>query len=214
MGPLALAKLRRDAQILQRKSAAGKRIKPDEPVLAIAPLFSGCRRNRRFVFLGVGPLPGPAGIRNRYVDEINSRTFLERNITDAVTAVNFDYRGFDTVGEEFILFVSVLGSLVLLHMEDEKNEKLLPDASEPWRDVRASEATRLWIYAMIAPKAAFGIYVITHGQLTPGGGFQGGVVLASVARFFTLERASLFSAMFFPAPSSKSSKRRERGRFC
>ncbi len=143
--------------------------------------FLGAAGIAGLYFLGVGPLPGPAGIRNRYAHEINSRTFLERNITDAVTAVNFDYRGFDTVGEEFILFVSVLGSLVLLHMEDEKNEKLLPDASEPWRDVRASEATRLWIYAMIAPKAAFGIYVITHGQLTPGGGFQGGVVLASVA---------------------------------
>ena len=33
----------------------------------------------------------------------------ERHATDLVTAVNFDFRGFDTLGEEFILFVSVLG---------------------------------------------------------------------------------------------------------
>ncbi len=34
---------------------------------------------------------------------------------------------------------------------------------------------------MVAPKVLFGIYVVTHGQLTPGGGFQGGVILASCA---------------------------------
>ncbi len=34
--------------------------------------------------------------------------------TDVVTAVNFDYRGFDTLGEEFILFAAVLGLALLL----------------------------------------------------------------------------------------------------
>ena len=33
----------------------------------------------------------------------------ERSTTDVVTAVNFDYRGFDTLGEEFILFAAVIG---------------------------------------------------------------------------------------------------------
>jgi multicomponent Na+:H+ antiporter subunit B len=40
---------------------------------------------------------------------------------------------------------------------------------------------RLWILAMVGPKIAFGIYIIIHGQLSPGGGFQGGVILASAA---------------------------------
>ncbi len=40
---------------------------------------------------------------------------------------------------------------------------------------------RLWTLAMVGPKVAFGLYVVIHGQLTPGGGFQGGVILASVA---------------------------------
>jgi multicomponent Na+:H+ antiporter subunit B len=49
------------------------------------------------------------------------------------------------------------------------------------RDVPPSDAIRLWILVMIAPKVLFGIYIVTHGQLTPGGGFQGGVILASCA---------------------------------
>lgn len=132
-------------------------------------------------FLALRTVPSSNGLGDRYAQQINSRTFPERNITDAVTAVNFDYRGFDTVGEEFILFVSVLGSLLLLRMAEERKEKLLIDAAEPWRDVGPSDATRLWILSMIAPKVVFGIYIITHGQLTPGGGFQGGIVLASAA---------------------------------
>ena len=49
-----------------------------------------------------------------YGDLVNSLTVPERHITDAVTAVNFDFRGFDTLGEEFIMFASVLGAALLL----------------------------------------------------------------------------------------------------
>lgn len=137
-----------------------------------------------FVFLFVivaRPLPAPLSLRNRYAEQINTRIFPERNVTDAVTAVNFDYRGFDTIGEEFILFVSVLGSMFLLRMTEERGEKELPDTAEISRDVAPSDAMNLWILGMIAPKVLFGIYIVTHGQLTPGGGFQGGVVLATAA---------------------------------
>ncbi len=126
-------------------------------------------------------LPGPLPVRNRYAEAINGHVYAQRNVTDAVSAVNFDYRGFDTIGEEFILFVSVLGSISLLRMTSDAPEKLLPDAAEPSRDVPATDAISLWILVMIAPKVLFGIYIVTHGQLTPGGGFQGGVILATAA---------------------------------
>ena len=44
---------------------------------------------------GAHPLP--------YGDAINDLAPKERKVTNAVTAVNFDYRGFDTLGEEFML---------------------------------------------------------------------------------------------------------------
>jgi multicomponent Na+:H+ antiporter subunit B len=126
-------------------------------------------------------IPGPRDLRDRYLLQLDARTFPERNVTDIVTAVNFDYRGFDTVGEEFILFASVLGSVILLRQAEEKKTKPLCDAASAGRDIGPSDAMRLWILAMVGPKIAFGIYIVIHGQLSPGGGFQGGVILASAA---------------------------------
>ncbi len=125
-------------------------------------------------------LPGPGHIHSRYGELINRQTVSQRNVTDAVTAVNFDYRGFDTIGEEFILFTSVMGALVILRQAQEKRCKELPDAIAQARAVPASDALRIWVYLLIAPKLLWGIYIVTHGQLTPGGGFQGGVILATV----------------------------------
>lgn len=124
-------------------------------------------------------LPGPDPLRDRYRLAINSRTVPEHNATDAVTAVNFDYRGFDTLGEEFILFVSVMGAMALLRQAEEKKTIELRDAIDASRDVPGSTAIRVWVLAMVAPKVLFGFYIVSHGQLTPGGGFQGGVILAT-----------------------------------
>ena len=45
---------------------------------------------------GFGKYPGPYG------DLINSVAVVERHVTNVVTAVNFDYRALDTLGEEYI----------------------------------------------------------------------------------------------------------------
>ena len=34
---------------------------------------------------------------------------------------------------------------------------------------------------ILNPIIIFGLYIISHGHLTPGGGFQGGVIVASIA---------------------------------
>lgn len=125
--------------------------------------------------------PNASPMHDRYLEAINLNVITQRNVTDAVTAVNFDYRGFDTVGEEFIFFVSVMGALVLLKEAEEKRGKPLRDALTPGRDIGPSDAIRAWILAMVAPKICFGVYIVTHGQLSPGGGFQGGVILATAA---------------------------------
>jgi multicomponent Na+:H+ antiporter subunit B len=43
----------------------------------------------------------------------------------------------------------------------------------------ASEAMRAFALVLIPILIAVGIYTVVHGQLTPGGGFQGGVILAA-----------------------------------
>jgi multicomponent Na+:H+ antiporter subunit B len=104
-----------------------------------------------------------------------------RHATDIVTALNFDIRAFDTLGEEFILFVSVSGvALLLRHMRDEPDEEQSTTPGiEEHRFAGASDGMKLTSLILIPLLVAFGASLVFHGQLTPGGGFQGGVVLAA-----------------------------------
>ncbi len=102
---------------------------------------------------------------------LDSASVGERHATNVVAAVTFDYRGFDTLGEEFILFASVMGVALLLR-------DVRADRSRA-KDELQSEALRLLGLAFAAVVLVLGLSVVAHGMLTPGGGFQGGVVLAS-----------------------------------
>ena len=122
----------------------------------------------------------PAGFaRSPYGDMVNAITVPELHITDAVTAVNFDVRGFDTLGEEFILFTSVTGVLLLMRRRADEPAGDHEDKAKD-RDVPPpSDAVRVTALLLIAPTILYGIYIVTHGQVSPGGGFQGGVILAT-----------------------------------
>lgn len=103
-----------------------------------------------------------------------------RRATDIVTALNFDIRAFDTLGEEFILFASVAGvALLLRQLRDEDERDQLTPGIEEHRFAGASDGLKLTSLVLIPLLVALGCYVVFHGQLTPGGGFQGGVVLAA-----------------------------------
>jgi multicomponent Na+:H+ antiporter subunit B len=135
---------------------------------------------------GLGGVPPLGHYRGPYGDVLNRVATYERHVTDIVTAVNFDYRGFDTLGEEFILFISVVGVTLLLRKGEHAAIKRPPESDRADEDEAAerrapqpSDATRVLALSLVGPMVLFGIYVVTHGQLTPGGGFQGGVVLAT-----------------------------------
>jgi multicomponent Na+:H+ antiporter subunit B len=102
-----------------------------------------------------------------------------RHATNLVTALNFDFRGFDTLGEEFILFASVLG--VVLILRDLRPDRRGPSlaAAETHQFAGGSEALRMLVLGLIPGLIVIGVYIVVHGQLTPGGGFQGGIVLAA-----------------------------------
>ena len=42
---------------------------------------------------------------------------------NAVSSIVFDYRGYDTLGESFILLTAISGSMVILRARRKKNEK-------------------------------------------------------------------------------------------
>jgi multicomponent Na+:H+ antiporter subunit B len=126
-----------------------------------------------------GALPGFGDYHGVYGLLLNQVAVPERHATDVITAVNFDYRGFDTLGEEFILFAAVIG-LALLLREGRDEEAGPPDDEARGRQVTgASAAVRLITVALVGPTVVLAIYVTVHGHLTPGGGFQSGVIAAT-----------------------------------
>jgi multicomponent Na+:H+ antiporter subunit B len=122
-------------------------------------------------------MPAWGHYRGPYGDVISKVVVYERHATDSVNAINYDYRAIDTLGEEFILFTAVLGVMLLLRREEkpESSGKLLSD----------SRVLSLTVQAVAVPAVLmtviFGFYIGLHGQLTPGGGFQAGVILATAS---------------------------------
>jgi multicomponent Na+:H+ antiporter subunit B len=116
-------------------------------------------------------LPAFGDFRGEYGRILNGVAVDERHVTNVVAAIVFDYRGFDTLGEEFILFASVMGVALLLREARDDRERP--------RDEARSDAVRAVGLALVGPTVVFGLYVVAHGYLTPGGGFQGGVAVAA-----------------------------------
>ncbi|MFF7754552.1 MnhB domain-containing protein [Streptomyces sp. NPDC007971] len=107
------------------------------------------------------------------------RASLARHIANTIASVNFDQRAYDTLGEMSILFAAVLGCVVLLR-EARDEQRAQPEPARVARPVRR--------YALIVLPVALvtGVYVVAHGQLSPGGGFQGGVVAATALHLLYL----------------------------
>lgn len=118
---------------------------------------------------GIAGLPDFGHYQGPYGTILNRVAVPERHASNVVASVVFDYRGFDTLGEELILFTAVLGVALLLRSAREEEAKHIADAlsSDPVRAVGAR---------LVAPVFLLGLYTIANGYLTPGGGFQGGVV--------------------------------------
>jgi multicomponent Na+:H+ antiporter subunit B len=124
-------------------------------------------------------LPAFGHYRGPYGDVLNAVAVPERHITDVVSAVNFDYRGFDTLGEEFILFAAVIGVAILLRAQRDEEEREPLEFAFGRSAPRTSDAVRGLAIGLVGPTVVTGLYIVAHGHLTPGGGFQGGVVLAT-----------------------------------
>jgi multicomponent Na+:H+ antiporter subunit B len=127
-------------------------------------------------FTGLPDFGDYHGVYGRVIDGIGVTV---RHGTDLITALNFDIRGFDTLGEEFILFGSVLGIVLILRELRDEQERPHEEEAEEHRFAGASAALRALALMVIPAIVALGVYIVVHGQITPGGGFQGGVILAA-----------------------------------
>jgi multicomponent Na+:H+ antiporter subunit B len=98
---------------------------------------------------------------------------MRQATANVVSSINFDLRAMDTLGEETILFASVIGAATLLRLGEDEARRPESQAQPIIPAVRALG----WLLLPVA--VLLGLDVIAHGQLTPGGGFQGGVVVAT-----------------------------------
>ena len=136
-----------------------------------------------FYLWGLSGLPGFGNYPGPYGNIINRIAVAQTEATGVVSAVNFEYRGFDTLGEEFILFVAAAGvATVLRHLRDERERDASGEASDEatGREVPpTSGAVRMVALALTGPTVVIGWFLASHAQTSPSGGFQGGIVLAT-----------------------------------
>jgi multicomponent Na+:H+ antiporter subunit B len=113
-----------------------------------------------------GDYQGPYGfVLNRIVVPL-------RHTTNVVMGTNFDVRAIDTMGEEFILYASVVGVTLLLRDETRSQE------AERRTRRFGNDTVRLVGVVMVGGGLLVGLWLMAFGYITPGGGFQGGVVAA------------------------------------
>jgi multicomponent Na+:H+ antiporter subunit B len=119
---------------------------------------------------GLAPFGHFHGFYGQLLDAI---AMPQRHTTNTVTAIVFDYRGIDTLGEELILFAAVVGVVLLLRAAGKPTQ----------RDVAADKvgSDALHVFGVVGAGVAVlvGVWLAAFGLVTPGGGFQGGVAVAS-----------------------------------
>ncbi len=92
----------------------------------------------------------------------------QEGVANAVTTVVVFFRGFDTLGEIAVLFIAALGIGLMLSSHSR-------EAHKEESNFILQKASKLLFPIIVL----FGVYVMIYGHLSPGGGFQGGVIIAS-----------------------------------
>jgi len=111
------------------------------------------------------PNEGLSKVSEYYATPANVATI---NAANLVTAVVVTYRGLDTLGEVTILFLSA--AIISFFIK----------AKESKRKLRANSEILITASRLLLPIIIMlGVYIFINGHLTPGGGFQGGSVIAS-----------------------------------
>lgn len=162
------------------------------PRLHLVAFWLGAAVIAPFLAGAVAEMP-PFGHTPHPYGERAAATAVDQHTANAVASVTLDQRGLDTLVEVFILFTASMGTVLLLRrMRTEAEDRGERHSYGP-EDV--FEALRLVGYILFPVTLLIGAYVVLHGHVSPGGGFQGGVVLATglhlaylAGDFRTLER--------------------------
>ncbi len=112
-----------------------------------------------------------------------SQYYIEKTIEDSgvpnmVTAVLADYRGYDTMFETVVVLIAGIAIMAILRVMNGVPGGARPSPAHEigdQHDIIIGTTCRLLIPVL----QLFALYVIAHGHHSPGGGFQGGVILGA-----------------------------------
>jgi multicomponent Na+:H+ antiporter subunit B len=107
----------------------------------------------------------------------------ELGAANLVTAVVLGYRGLDTLGELAILFAAATSAGLVLSNTRQRTRSI--------KNKGLGELFESAISLLMPLLLLVGVYIVLHGHLTPGGGFQGGVVIAVALFLPTLARGEM-----------------------
>ena len=107
-----------------------------------------------------------------------AKTGVDTEVPNMVTAVLADYRGFDTMFETVVVFIAGVVIIAILKGSDKDGVRFKSPADpnlgmEP--DLIVTNTVRLLVPVI----QIFAFYVLAHGHVSPGGGFQGGVIMGA-----------------------------------
>ena len=135
---------------------------------------------------GLAGLPRPgdpqAPVHGHVAAHVISQGIADTGSPNLVTAVLLAYRGYDTFGEVMVIFAALAAVMVVLAPagsvpEDRPNETG-PEEEGP--KIAPSPVVGFVIRVLAPFIAAFAVLVLLHGEVSPGGGFQAGVILGAL----------------------------------
>ncbi|MGM0410011.1 MAG: hydrogen gas-evolving membrane-bound hydrogenase subunit E [Bacillota bacterium] len=133
------------------------------------------------IFMNLQFIPEEKYIKDNASVYYRNEGLNETESLNLVTAILYDFRAFDSLGESTVIFAAVSGIVLVL------SRKTLSVSSHGLSIIVKRS------FAILTPFIfLFSIYVITHGHISPGGGFQGGVILASISIIFIVIYGSAF----------------------
>lgn len=139
---------------------------------------------------GDGAAPVHAHVAVRYI-EGGAHAAGADNL---VTGVLLNYRAFDTFGEVMVIFAALAAVMAVL------TPTTPGAAASPGRP----SPVVAYIVRLTAPFIAlFGVFVIFKGHVSPGGGFQGGVILGSLLMLLSVVMGRGQRAPLIPAATAR-----------
>jgi len=116
-------------------------------------------------------------VSQSYIEDTAALT----HVPNVVTAVLADYRGYDTMFETVVILVAGVSIFAILRIM--KNDDNIVPAEKPLEKSVDGDHQRIIIATtcriLIPMIQIFALYVVAHGHHSPGGGFQGGVMLGA-----------------------------------